>query len=200
MESNKNGYVDAKVEFLRLGGTPTLDFCNTVIGDPVEEDILANRELVDRFSVEFFKVPSKVSRDEYLRLITFRSLLREFFASMLGVRSKAGFGRARTELNSFLSQCGGYPTVLEARTVSGVRWGFEAKRSTDPFGAFLTEFFHFLDSIEEGRLKKCGNPACTHFFYDTSKSRTRNWCSMESCGNVMKARAFQERQRLRKVK
>ena len=32
-------------------------------------------------------------------------------------------------------------------------------------------------------------------FYDRSKNRSGRWCSMDSCGNVEKARAFRERNR-----
>jgi predicted RNA-binding Zn ribbon-like protein len=45
------------------------------------------------------------------------------------------------------------------------------------------------------RLKACPRDCCTWAFYDRSKNRSGRWCSMDSCGNVEKARAFRERQR-----
>jgi predicted RNA-binding Zn ribbon-like protein len=45
------------------------------------------------------------------------------------------------------------------------------------------------------RLKACPRDCCRWAFYDKSKNRSGRWCSMESCGNVEKARAFRERQR-----
>jgi predicted RNA-binding Zn ribbon-like protein len=45
------------------------------------------------------------------------------------------------------------------------------------------------------RLKACPRDCCLWAFYDKSKNRSRRWCSMESCGNVEKARAFRHRQR-----
>jgi predicted RNA-binding Zn ribbon-like protein len=45
------------------------------------------------------------------------------------------------------------------------------------------------------RLKACPRDCCTWAFYDRSKNRSGRWCSMESCGNVEKARAFRERRR-----
>ncbi len=47
------------------------------------------------------------------------------------------------------------------------------------------------------RVRRCGNPACILHFYDTTRSRTRRWCSMAGCGNRMKAAAHYRRQRER---
>ncbi|MGH3715275.1 MAG: CGNR zinc finger domain-containing protein, partial [Micromonosporaceae bacterium] len=43
------------------------------------------------------------------------------------------------------------------------------------------------------RLKACRNPHCRWAYYDQSRNRSRSWCSMETCGNRAKARAFRER-------
>ena len=45
------------------------------------------------------------------------------------------------------------------------------------------------------RLKGCPDPGCGWIFYDWSKNRSATWCSMETCGNRAKARAFRERRR-----
>jgi predicted RNA-binding Zn ribbon-like protein len=42
-------------------------------------------------------------------------------------------------------------------------------------------------------IKKCDNPACVLYFYDTSRNRTRRWCSMQTCGNRMKVAAHYRR-------
>ncbi|HTZ55589.1 MAG TPA: CGNR zinc finger domain-containing protein [Candidatus Acidoferrum sp.] len=43
------------------------------------------------------------------------------------------------------------------------------------------------------RIKHCANPQCERFFLDESKSGTRAWCSMKTCGNRMKAARYYER-------
>jgi predicted RNA-binding Zn ribbon-like protein len=43
------------------------------------------------------------------------------------------------------------------------------------------------------RLKACANTGCQWAFYDHSKNRSGRWCTMETCGNVMKARAYRRR-------
>ncbi|MBH0192038.1 MAG: hypothetical protein HP492_09850 [Nitrospira sp.] len=48
-------------------------------------------------------------------------------------------------------------------------------------------------------IKKCGNPACILYFYDTTKNHTRNWCSMQVCGNRMKVAAHYWRNRSRQA-
>ena len=45
------------------------------------------------------------------------------------------------------------------------------------------------------RLKACPRDCCMWAFYDRSKNRSGRWCSMDTCGNVEKARAFRERRR-----
>jgi CGNR zinc finger/Putative stress-induced transcription regulator len=48
----------------------------------------------------------------------------------------------------------------------------------------------------EGRLdrvKICPADDCRWAFYDTSRNHSRQWCSMEVCGNRAKARAHRER-------
>ncbi|HEX7536219.1 MAG TPA: CGNR zinc finger domain-containing protein [Dermatophilaceae bacterium] len=50
-------------------------------------------------------------------------------------------------------------------------------------------------AIEEriDRVKICPADDCRWAFYDTSRNRSRQWCSMEVCGNRAKARAHRQR-------
>jgi len=53
-------------------------------------------------------------------------------------------------------------------------------------------------AVEHGRwerLKACPREECEWAFYDRSKNRSGRWCSMDSCGNIEKAKAFRERHR-----
>jgi len=52
------------------------------------------------------------------------------------------------------------------------------------------------DTGEWARLKVCRDPQCREAFVDTTRSRTRTWCSMELCGTRAKQRAFAERRHL----
>jgi predicted RNA-binding Zn ribbon-like protein len=51
-------------------------------------------------------------------------------------------------------------------------------------------------AVSEGsweRLKACPRHDCFWAFYDHSKNRSGKWCSMETCGNVEKAKAYRQR-------
>jgi len=50
-------------------------------------------------------------------------------------------------------------------------------------------------AIEEriDRVKICPADDCRWAFYDTSRNRSRQWCSMKVCGNRSKARAHRRR-------
>ena len=53
-------------------------------------------------------------------------------------------------------------------------------------------------AVEHGRwerLKALPRVECEWAFYDKSKNRSGRWCSMDSCGNIEKAKAFRERRR-----
>jgi predicted RNA-binding Zn ribbon-like protein len=44
------------------------------------------------------------------------------------------------------------------------------------------------------RLKACTDDGCQWAFYDTTRNRSRTWCSMEECGNREKTRRYRARQ------
>jgi predicted RNA-binding Zn ribbon-like protein len=46
------------------------------------------------------------------------------------------------------------------------------------------------------RLKVCRATSCRWAFLDTSKNRSRTWCSMRMCGNRTKTRAYRARRGL----
>lgn len=55
-----------------------------------------------------------------------------------------------------------------------------------------------MRSVAEGdwtRLKVCRETTCRWAFLDTSKNRSRSWCSMRMCGNRTKTRAYRARRR-----
>jgi predicted RNA-binding Zn ribbon-like protein len=45
------------------------------------------------------------------------------------------------------------------------------------------------------RVKACPGPHCGWVFYDGSRNRSRQWCSMQICGNRVKGREFRARRR-----
>ena len=52
-----------------------------------------------------------------------------------------------------------------------------------------------LTSGDPQRLKECGGDHCNWLFLDQSKNRSRRWCTMQDCGNKVKAKRHYHRQR-----
>ena len=52
-----------------------------------------------------------------------------------------------------------------------------------------------LTSGDPQRLKECGGDHCSWLFLDQSKNRSRRWCTMQDCGNKVKAKRHYHRQR-----
>lgn len=44
-------------------------------------------------------------------------------------------------------------------------------------------------------LRRCENPRCVLYFYDTTRNGRRRWCSMAGCGSRAKAAAYYRRKR-----
>ncbi|MGH2679347.1 MAG: CGNR zinc finger domain-containing protein [Actinomycetota bacterium] len=69
----------------------------------------------------------------------------------------------------------------------------EAEGVRGAIGRILgTAFLAELDGRWE-RLRVCHDPGCTSVFFDRSKNKSGKWCSMTSCGNRAKVRAFRAR-------
>lgn len=55
---------------------------------------------------------------------------------------------------------------------------------------------HAMDDGSWERLKACRSEGCHWAFYDSSRNHSAAWCSMRSCGNREKARAYRTRKRV----
>ena len=49
-----------------------------------------------------------------------------------------------------------------------------------------------LTSADIARVRTCADGSCAWLFLDTTRSRTRRWCDMKSCGNRSKVRRFRQ--------
>ncbi|MCG7285320.1 CGNR zinc finger domain-containing protein [Cellulomonas sp. ACRRI] len=62
-------------------------------------------------------------------------------------------------------------------------------------GGVLAALHRAVATGEWARLKACANPDCQWVYHDGSRNRSGRWCSMDECGDVMKARAYRRRAR-----
>lgn len=51
----------------------------------------------------------------------------------------------------------------------------------------------FFTSSDLSRLHQCGGENCGWLFLDTSRNGRRQWCDMQTCGNLAKVRRFRAR-------
>jgi predicted RNA-binding Zn ribbon-like protein len=97
-------------------------------------------------------------------------------------------------LNVELSASLGHARVLRADQV--YRWGWAGRSIDAPLWGIVRSA---ADVLTDGdllrRVRRCGGAGCNWLFLDTSKNRTRQWCSMRSCGNREKARRHYQRTR-----
>lgn len=191
--------------FVFISEATALDFLNTEIvaeGRPV--DLLATwADLVD-WLVEARLLRKKdaaavraVARNQAEVMLgeikEFRRLLR---ALVLRLRDGgAPKGSELGAINLALRLGGG---ALRLSLEGGaMQLAFEAESSgaRDPRYLVARAAAEFLAMAEPSRIGVCGSATCILIYYDTTKSRTRRWCSMATCGNRAKAALFYKRSR-----
>lgn len=186
----KSNTYSKRNRFLLLGGDPVLDFCNTLVfhGD-VKEDRLLSVEDAENFWQSFFEDDCKFNRRQLDDLLELRTELRELFKLIVEKRcSEDSFKK----VNKYL---GKHPFVFRIDFLGDSIVSSITSTKEDPTTSLVYALHSFLGKFDLTRLKKCNNPNCSHFFYDKSKNNLRVWCSMKTCGNIMKARAFHQRKR-----
>jgi predicted RNA-binding Zn ribbon-like protein len=99
-------------------------------------------------------------------------------------------------LNSNLAASLSHARVVPTGAGDGYRWGWSGRNLDAPLWPITRSAADLLTSDEERALvRQCGADDCAWLFLDTSRNRTRQWCSMQGCGNREKARRHYERRR-----
>jgi predicted RNA-binding Zn ribbon-like protein len=196
-----------KVDFLLLAGHPALDFLNThlvVKGHPVE--LLGSLEEFLRWLVRAGRIDGRGSADALKkwndgsdtprfmeRTRGFRETLRHTTDGLIKGRGVSTEGLAA--INFILAENDG--NLRLERQGAGFRTRFAA-RPTSPItllGSVAEAAADLLSRANLHLIRRCGNPDCVLFFYDTTRNHRRQWCAMGTCGNLMKVRAFRKRHR-----
>ncbi len=192
-------------DFLFVGNDPTLDLVNTeVILDGIRTDLLQSFEDLTQWlkqanlaSANEMQRLAKVwtdtpeARDTLQEVRALRSVLRQ------AVERIAKTGRLPRELAGVLGKELQHPRLatevmqFQGKLRTKPRWVLEKPEDLlVPLAHCAASFFATADYRA---IRKCENPRCILWFYDTSKNHSRRWCSMELCGNRAKATAFRER-------
>ncbi|MET9553693.1 CGNR zinc finger domain-containing protein [Streptomyces sp. NPDC006645] len=71
------------------------------------------------------------------------------------------------------------------------RWRLGPTSSVeDALGVIAADAISVIAGERDGKLALCASPTCQAAFFDTSQSRTRRWCDMNTCGNRQKKARF----------
>jgi predicted RNA-binding Zn ribbon-like protein len=91
------------------------------------------------------------------------------------------------DVNAALARLPGGARLLA--TPAGLAWDWSAAGESleQPILPVIWSAAELLTSPERARIRMCEGQGCTWLFLDTSRNRTRRWCSMEDCGNRAKA-------------
>jgi predicted RNA-binding Zn ribbon-like protein len=185
------------------GGHVALDLVNTVLVDNGElVDRLTSPEDLDRWVSatslgERYGAPTKLDAQVFPQVIGLRGALKAGLDAVIA-RERIPVASLAT-INAVLRA--GPGSELRAGAGVGVSYGLRVDLSLDsgPLPWLLADAGASLISGDSaGLLRRCANhDSCVLLFLDTSRSRTRRWCSMELCGNRSKVAAFNARARNR---
>ncbi len=184
------------------GGHPAIDFTNTVgsrFDEPDEHfrtfgDLLAWADAAGVLtSAEAAKVRRAAERDPggarraVGRAVELREALYGVFAAIAERRTPPADALAR--LNDAIAE-----TYRTAHLEVAGRKATLATPSSDPLGviaaAVVRTAVDLLTSDAAVRIGRCADETCGWLFVDNTRSRTRRWCDMKSCGNRAKVRRF----------
>jgi predicted RNA-binding Zn ribbon-like protein len=187
-------------EFLFEANDLALDLVNTErMRDDERADLLTDVAALGRW-LSAARLPSEAADDEALaEARRLRGAVRDAAGALADGQPVPG--AALDTLNGLLRRRTGYEQVEPA---DGDRRYARRFVDTSPAAVRLLApvadaAARLLTEADPARVRRCENPRCIRFYYDTSKNHTRRWCSMAACGNRAKAAAHYARVRAEKA-
>ncbi len=164
------------------------DFVNSRELRPAVEELGTPQDLSAWLGAHGVLEPgAPVTAAELAEATRVREALRDLLAAKVGL--EVDVDAAKAEIDAAARRAG-----LELRfdptcprvesTVGGVRGAI---------GRILVEVYDEMVDGTWERMKACKADDCRWAFLDTSKNKSRAWCSMESCGNRAKVNAYRQR-------
>jgi predicted RNA-binding Zn ribbon-like protein len=184
-------------QFQLVGGDAVLDFLNTIH----DWTAAAPRDYVPTFpeAVRFAETAGVLTRGEARRLATspaqsaelrrlheLRALLERIFRAVVNERAPSP-----DDLAALSRESAAASRTARLRSEKG-----QVIRAIDPQAAgpaavrarLAERAVALLTSEHSARVGTC--PRCGWFYLDTTKNRSRRWCSMAMCGNAEKSRSY----------
>jgi len=193
-------------ELDRVGGHAVLDFVNTVnswsgAGSGAEylrsyADLLRWHQLADLIGPHSTRVLSRgTARAQNLALrdaLAFRDSLHAIFHA---VATREPLPQpALDHLNAVIKKTVGWRRLVASGSDVSCGWDFSGAPPAAILGPVAWQAAELLEHGEIGRVKECPlDEGCGWLFLDSSKNRSRTWCSMKTCGNSAKVKRFRTR-------
>ena len=196
-----------QIPFLFVGNQLCLDFINTQLvlnGRPA--DLLVTFSDLVTWLVQTHLLTEenakKIER-QWGRQATGTQILeqaRAFRGTLRGMVERIAAARpvpqaAVEAINDMLRYRIGRPRVTRRGGKFQREFQAESQDANQLLGLLAEAASDLLCTCDLSLIKKCQNPACVLFFYDTTKNHARHWCSMSLCGNRSKVAAHYRRHR-----
>lgn len=191
--------------FLFLGGRLAVDFANSILASSGGDGALMDWEGLVAF-LQQAGIVSGRRAGELLRLeqsdpgavdammqraLRLRESLREAFAARVEGNSVE---RVLVEpVNQLLRITEGHDELVQEQGEWKLRFIAREGSLEWLLAAIARSAAEILSEGVDAPLRKCANPNCVLYFYDTSRTGQRRWCSMAVCGNRSKVAAFSRR-------
>lgn len=201
---------ETESKFYFVGGQLSLDFINTQVGEKDQAvdflsgfaDLIAWLQQAGSLDAAQAKAALAAwgQRPEAKQLLDqarkLRNVLRELVQRMAAGKPPGQV--VLDEINRILAQESGYNQLVRGADGYALRFQASRKEAAHLLTPIALSAAELLCASEPQRIRRCGNPVCGLYYYDTSKNHTRRWCSMAICGNRMKAAAFYQRSQKKK--
>jgi len=164
------------------------DFVNTEVPDWNRDDIATPEALAGWLrSRGLIRADDPVDGEVFVAARALRSALRELaLANTLG---EPPDDERRDELDAAL---GAFPLVVRADP-GGPGIAPAGTGAMRGLAAIVAVVAAARAAGTWERLKACRQETCGWLFYDVSRNRSSNWCSMQICGGREKSRAYRRR-------
>jgi predicted RNA-binding Zn ribbon-like protein len=215
---------DREYQFDLSGGTPCLDFANSISRTSQREHInryedlvafarqsgLVSDDLAARLRDEAAARPAEAEAT-WRRAIALREALFRLFAAVAAEQTPPAedLAHLNRELSAALARLrveprrdgrsgldAGAPDRADGQASAyGWTWGEAASHIDAPLWPLARQSAELLVGGTLARVRECAAGDCRWLFLDTSKNRSRRWCDMKSCGNRAKVRRFYRKKR-----
>ena len=189
------------MELTHIGGHPLIDFINTeMTPNGKKVDLLTDNDaliywLQDIGMISADELQYSWAEDKTLlsKARNFRQQMRTIVAAI--VKEEPIAPDLVDNINEALQHWHGRLQLQQDEQAFRQEVAFAIENSAQLLAVIADTAVNFLTTIDLRYIKQCSNHECIRYFIDTSKNHSRRWCSMDGCGNRMKARAHYARQK-----